>query len=167
MFGLIRQFIKGLTKDTSPGEIAGGIAFGFLLGLIPKSNLTAQILIILVLALKINIPFFFLSMLCFTFLSFIFDKISDPVGYYVLTNQSLYPLWVKIYNMPIVPWTDFNNTVLIGGFITGIVLFVPVYFLGRKFAVVYNEKFKNKFVESKLVKTFKKSWLLDWYFKEI
>ncbi|MBI4656895.1 MAG: TIGR03546 family protein [Elusimicrobia bacterium] len=166
MFSFIRQFIKGLTKETDPDQIAGGIALGFVIGLIPKANLTAQLLIMLLMALRVNVPFAFLSIFFVSLINPLFDLISDPLGHYVLSIPSLNSFWTKIYNMPLVPWTDFNNTVLTGGLIIGIVLWTPVYLYSRKFAVVYNEKYKTKFLDSKAVKAFKKSWLLDWYFKE-
>ena len=34
--GLIRQFIKGLTTETEPPQIALGVAFGFLIGLLTR-----------------------------------------------------------------------------------------------------------------------------------
>ena len=64
------------------------------------------------------------------------------------------------------PWTGFNNTVLLGGLVFGLAMFLPVYFAARKGAAVYNERFKAKVMNSKLVKGLKGSWLFDWYFKE-
>ena len=49
---LIRQFIDGLTSDTEPGQIGWGIALGFLIGLLPKATLTAQLLLVLLMALE-------------------------------------------------------------------------------------------------------------------
>ena len=163
---ILRQFIKGLVTETAPNQMAMGIAFGFLLGLIPKANLTAQLIIILLMVLKINLPMALLSLMLTSVFAPIFDKITDPIGYYLLNSPALYPLWAKLYNMPVMPWTDFNNTTLLGGLIFGTILFAPVYFLGKKFGIAYNEKFKEKIINSKIVKTFKQSWLLEWYFKE-
>jgi uncharacterized protein (TIGR03546 family) len=94
------------------------------------------------------------------------DKLSDPLGYALLTSDALTPLWTALYNMPVMPWTDFNNSVLLGGLIIGMVLFVPVYFAGRRFGVFYNDKFRDRVMNSKFVKGMKASVLFDWYFKE-
>ncbi len=162
---LLRQFISGLTSDTDPGQIGWGIALGFLIGLLPKATLTAQLLLVLLMALRINIPMALITVLLMTFVNPLMDKLTDPVGYYLLTSQALYPLWTKLYNTPVMPWTGFNNTVLTGGLVVGLVLIFPVYLAGRRFGVFYNDKFRDKLMNSKLVKSLKASWLFDWYFK--
>jgi len=162
---IIRQFIQGLTSDTEPGQIGWGIALGFLIGLLPKATLTAQLLLVLLMALRINIPMALITVLLMTFVNPLMDKLTDPVGYYLLTSQALYPLWTKLYNTPIVPWTGFNNTVLMGGLVVGVVLMAPVYLAGRKFGVYYNAQLKEKLTNSRLAKALKTTWLLNWYFK--
>ncbi len=164
--GILRQFVKGLTSDTDPSQIGWGIALGFVIGLIPKGNLTAQLLLLLLMALKVNIPFGLLTMFAVSFLNPLADRLTDPLGYALLTAGPLAPLWTALYNMPVAPWTGFNNTVLLGGLLAGAILFVPVYFAGRRFGVFYNEKLRDRVMNSKLVKGLKASFLFDWYFKE-
>ncbi|MDA8244159.1 MAG: TIGR03546 family protein [Elusimicrobia bacterium] len=163
---LIRQFIKGLTAQTTPGQIGAGIAIGFLIGLLPKATLTAQLLIVVMMASKVNIPMAVLTALGVSLLNPLLDKVSDPIGYALLTAQALKPLWTKLYNTPVVPWTGFNNTVVPGGLVLGGLLLAPVYMAGKKFGVYYNEKFRDRVMNSKLVKGLKASFLFDWYFKE-
>ena len=162
---VLRQFISGLTAETGPGQIAGGIAMGFLIGLLPKANLTAQLLLVLLMALRVNIPMALMAMLAMTFVNPLLDKLTGPIGYFILSAPPLAPLWTKLYNMPVAPWTGFNNTVLMGGLVFGLAFFIPVYLAGKKFGVYYNETFKEKIMSSKLVKAMKASWLFDWYFK--
>ena len=163
--GLIRQFIKGLTSDTDPRQIGAGIALGFLIGLMPKATLTAQLLVVVLMATRVNIPMALLAALAVSLANPLIDKLSDPIGYALLTSEALRPLWTKLYNMPIVPWTGFNNTVVPGGLVLGTALAAPVYFAGKRFGVFYNEKFRDRVMNSKIVKGLKASWLFDWYFK--
>ncbi len=162
---LIRQFIKGLTSDTDPVQIGWGIALGFFIGLLPKATLTAQALLILLMALRVNIPMAMIAMFAMMFVNPLLDKLTDPVGYYLLSSPALYPLWTKLYNAPVVPWTGFNNTVVPGGLIVGLILLAPVYMGGKRFGVYYNGKLKDKVTGSKFIKGLKASWLFDWYFK--
>ena len=67
--------------------------------------------------------------------------------------------------MPIATWSGFNNTVVPGGLVLGALLSAPVFFAGRRFGVFYNEKFRDRVMNSRFVKGLKASWLLDWYFK--
>lgn len=163
--GLLRQFIQGLTTETEPSQIAAGVAFGFLIGLLPKATLTVQLLLVLVMALRVNFPIALLFVALTTLVNPLLDKLTDPIGYALLTLPSLAPLWTNLYNMPVMPWTGFNNTVLLGGLIFGLAMFAPVYFAARRGAVVYNARFKARVMDSKIVKGLKRSWLFDWYFK--
>ncbi len=162
---IIRQFIKGLTADTEPGQIGAGIALGFLIGLMPKATLTAQLLLVLVMATRVNIPMALLTALGVSLLNPLLDKITDPIGYALLTSEALKPVWTRMYNTPLLPWTGFNNTVVPGGLVFGAVLLAPVYFAGRRFGFFYNEKFRERLMNSKTVKALKASWLCDWYFR--
>ncbi len=163
--GLFRQFIQGLTSDTDPRQIGAGIALGFAIGLLPKATLTAQLLIVLLMATRVNIPMALLAALAVSLLNPLLDKVSDPIGYALLTCQALRPLWTKLYNMPMVPWTGFNNTVVPGGLVLGTALFAPVYFAGKRFGVFYNERFRDRLANSGIAKGLKASWILEWYFK--
>ncbi|HOW90585.1 MAG TPA: DUF2062 domain-containing protein, partial [Elusimicrobiales bacterium] len=70
---LIRQFIKGLTSDTEPAQIGWGIALGFFIGLLPKATLTVQVLLILLMALRVNIPMALIAMFAMTFVNPLMD----------------------------------------------------------------------------------------------
>ncbi len=152
-------------NDTAPNQIGGGIMLGVLIGLMPKATLTAQLLIVLLMALRVNIPMGLLAAIAVSLLNPLFDKVTDPIGYALLTAEGLRPLWTKMYNMPLVPWTGFNNTVVPGGIVLWAALAAPIYFAGRRFGAFYNEKFRDRVMNSKIVKGMKASWLLDWYFK--
>jgi len=162
--GIARQFIKCLTTETEPPQIAAGVAMGFLIGLLPKATLTAQLLLVLVMALRINFPVALLTMFATVLANPLLDRISDPLGYALLSAPALEPLWTRLYNMPVMPWAGFNKTVLLGGLIIGLVLFAPVYIAAKKAAVIYNDRFKARVMGSKLVMAMKGSWLMDWYF---
>jgi len=131
----------------------------------PKATLTAQLLIVLLMAARVNIPMALLSVLAVSLANPLIDKISDPIGYALLTSETLRPVWTKLYNTPLLPWTGFNNTVVPGGLALGAVLVAPVYLAGKRFGVFYNAKFRDRMMNSKIVKGLKASWLFDWYFK--
>jgi uncharacterized protein (TIGR03546 family) len=131
----------------------------------PKATLTAQFFVVLLMATRVNIPLGLLTALAVSLLNPLLDKVTDPVGYAILTSEALRPLWTKLYNMPVLPWTGFNNTVVPGGLVVGGALLAPVYLAGKRFGVYYNEKFRDKLTGSRLAKGLKASWLLDWYFR--
>ncbi|MEF3279881.1 MAG: TIGR03546 family protein [Elusimicrobiota bacterium] len=163
---IIRQFIKGLLKDNEPYQIGLAVAFGLIIGVIPKNNITAQLIFIIAVSTKANIPFLILSIFFFSSFSLITDILTDKIGYFILTREFLNAFFTKMYNTPFIPWTDFNNTVVMGGVIVGIVVFFPVYLLGKKFGAYYKEKLANKISNLKFIKMLKASWLFEWYFNK-
>jgi len=67
--------------------------------------------------------------------------------------------------MPIVPFTRFNNSVVMGSGIVAIVL-SPVVFFASKFLVQkYREKVVARFKDTKILKVIKATSLYKWYYK--
>lgn len=161
----LRWFIKGIVKENSPSAIALAIAFGFVIGIIPKSNLTAQSIFILAMVIRTNTGFLILSILIFSFISPVIDPLTDRIGYFILTLPSLNKVFNWMYNTPVIAWSDFNNTVVMGGVVVGLILFLPVYYYSKKFGVYYNSFLKEKIAKSRVSKVLKASWLFEWYFK--
>jgi len=63
---------------------------------------------------------------------FILDPLFDLVGRWLLLDTpALTPLWTAWYNLPVLPLTNFNNTVVLGSLLSWAVLALPIYFLAR------------------------------------
>jgi uncharacterized protein (TIGR03546 family) len=65
--------------------------------------------------------------------------------------------------MPIGPLTRFNNTVVMGSFVSGLILFTPVYFGMKKLVVAYREGLEAKIKKWKVVQMITGSKLWQWY----
>src|SRR6188508_3330755 len=117
---LTRQFrylFKLLHTNDSPRQLAFGVALGLVLGLTPKGNLLAVCLAMLLLTLRVNVQAGMLSALGSSFLAAWFDPVSHRIGEFLLNAPALRNVWTKLYNTPFVPWTDFNNTIVLGSFV--------------------------------------------------
>ena len=163
--GILRTFINGLTQNTTPRQLAGGAALGVLLGLVPKANLTAQLLLVLLMAFRVNVPLGLGVAAVVSLLGFVFAPVSGYLGYAVLTASPLEKIWTYLYNAPIIPWTAFNNTLVAGGVLLGLILFAPVFLLTANIAEKHGAAIKTAVTESKLAKALRRSWLVDWYFR--
>jgi len=163
--GLLRKLISGLSENTTPGQIAGGVAFGVIIGLVPKANLTAQILLVLLMIFRTNVSVALVTATLVTLITPLTDLAANPLGFAVLQAPALNGMWTKLYNMPVVPWTDFNNTIVMGSLLIGILLFAPVFVAAKKAAVLYDSTYRQKILGSKFVKALKSSWLCEWYFR--
>lgn len=157
MFGikLLKSIVTILQSEISPNQIAAGAVIGALIGLTPASALHIYLLFLLMLILNVNIGSALLSATIFKLIAMLIDPLSDKIGYYLLVeNISLRTFWTNLYNTPIVPFTHFNNTVVLGSFVIGILLALPVFFLSKKLLVIYRIRYKDKVAKWKIMKFF-------------
>jgi len=161
MFKGIAKLILALNGNVSKTQIAAGFAWGILLGLVPAGNAFWIVLFLL--------TFFFThhhgaKIAALAVLKIIYPLLAykiDAVGWYVLHIDSLNSFFTKLYNMPFVPFTKFNNTLVMGGLVTGIIIWLPVFFLFILIIPFYRNKIGPKIRESKIVKTIVKFPLLS------
>jgi len=102
-----------------------------LIGLVPKGNLTAGVLLVVLLGTQVNLGVGTLSALLFTWVGGLVDPLTHRVGEALLTHPSLQPAWACLHDLPLVPWTGLNNTVVLGNLLLGLWLFYPAYRLGE------------------------------------
>ena len=126
-----RALVKILTDADSAQQIALGLAIGMMLGLVPKGNLVAVSLGILLFASRANLGAGALSAFAFTWAGLLLDPVSHRIGLGLLEFEALRPMWTWLFNLPVVPWTALNNTVVLGSLILGMALFYPVFRLSE------------------------------------
>ncbi len=79
------------------------------------------------------------------------DPLTHRLGFFLLQYEPLLPVWVELYNLPLVPWTDFNNTVVLGSFVLGLVLFVPAFLASRPVFRKYTPDWSERLQRLKLI----------------
>jgi uncharacterized protein (TIGR03546 family) len=127
----LRFLAQALLLDATPRQLAAGFALGMMIGLIPKGNLIAISLMALFCALRINLAAGTASIAIFAWVGMFLDPISHRVGHTLLSHAALEPYWASLYAVKLMPWTAFNNTVVLGSAVIGLALLVPVYALSR------------------------------------
>ncbi len=161
---LILKFIKILNKDASPQQIAGGMALGAIAGITPIASLHNLAVLILVLMLRVNISAAILSVGLFKAFSYILDPLFNKIGYSLLVNAGpLQSLWTTLYNTPIVPWTQFNNTLTMGSLAFSLIVFWPVYFVIVWAVKKYRERVLAMFQKWKITHILKGSKIYHLY----
>ncbi|HUT90400.1 MAG TPA: TIGR03546 family protein [Thermoguttaceae bacterium] len=125
--GLARLF----TAAGTPRQLALGLAMGMLIGLVPKGNLTAVLLAVILLASRVNLGAGMIGAALFSWVGMLVDPLSHRIGQAFLTHESLQPTWAYLYDLPLAPWTALNNTVVLGSLLLGLWLFYPVYRLSE------------------------------------
>jgi uncharacterized protein (TIGR03546 family) len=158
-------FLKLLNSDTGSVSISAGVAAGFILGMAPILSLQGLLVLGLILFFRIQIGAAFISAFFFAFVAFILDPVFHNLGESILTSSALASTWTTLFNMPLVPLTRFNNTIVMGAGIVSILLcpfvFIASKFLVNKYRIVVVERIK----ETKLWKAIKATSLFKWYYK--
>ncbi len=160
---LIKKLLKALNANAAPSEIALGIVLGSIIGLTPSFALHNLIVIILIVILKVNVSAAVFSSMLFAVIGYGMDPIADIIGSKLLLNPGLAGLWTSLYNIPVIPLTRFNNTVVLGSLIISIVMIIPLYIFSIKFVVIYREKLRDKIEKLKIVKLLKASKIYKIY----
>ena len=163
---LFAKFLALLNSETAPSQLAIGIAFGSFVGLSPFFSLHNVLIFLVVCLFRVNLSMFFLSTAVFSILGFILDPLMDHLGYLALVDwTSLRPLWLSFASTPLLPYTNWNNTVVMGSILLSLIAFLPVFFLSIAGIRVYRKKWRSKIAESKLVKSFKATKFYSFYEK--
>lgn len=121
-----RLTVRGF--DT-PRQLALGVVFGMLVGLIPKDSLLPYAIGILGILSTGNLLSLTISAIAFSYVSPLLDPTTHQIGSWVLTLEPLQATWAAIYQLPMVPWTRFDNTVVMGSLILGICLTMPIHWI--------------------------------------
>jgi uncharacterized protein (TIGR03546 family) len=156
MIRYIAKVFAALNAHGRPGEIAAGAACGLVLALIPGGNLLWFFLFLLFFFLKINTAMMFLVLALGKLLLSFLDPVLHEIGLAVLTLSAFEGIFTWLFNLPVLPLTRFNNTIVMGGLIGGIILWIPFFILGRIAVRAYRKVIRNRIADSKFVKGIKK-----------
>jgi uncharacterized protein (TIGR03546 family) len=140
LFRPLRLFARALTVDSTPRQMALGLAFGVVAGLVPKGNLLAIGLMMLLCSLRINLGIGLAAVFVASWVGILLDPISHRVGAFLLRHPALQHVWTAASDTILLPWTDFNNTVVLGSFVLGVGLFVPIYLVSLPFFSLFTPR---------------------------
>jgi len=147
----LAKLILALNGNVKKSQIAAGLAWGVLLGLVPAGNFFWIILML--------VSFFFSHHHGSKFLMMAVIKVCAPLivhpvdllGWQILHIDALQGMFTSLYNMPFVPFTKFNNTLVAGGIAAGIILSIPLFFIFMPLITLYRNTVGQKIRDSKIV----------------
>lgn len=129
---LLQSLIKTLHSDGTPGQVAAGMALGAVLGLTPLMNVHNLVILALILVLNVSFGGALLGWALFAPFGFLLDPVFDRIGrQLLLETPSLQPMWTSWFNAPVVPYTNFNNSIVLGSFLVWLALSLPIFFAAR------------------------------------
>lgn len=154
MIGYIIKLLKALGSNSKPSQIANSFCIGLILGLMPKNNLLWWLVFIFFMFVRINKAGYFIMMILGAFISPYFDPIFHQIGEAVLTYEPLVPTFAKLLEIPFVGFTRFNNTIVCGSLVAGIIAYIPLFLFMLLFIWVWRKWIAPLFNKSKVVKMF-------------
>jgi uncharacterized protein (TIGR03546 family) len=147
---LIQSIIKTLHSAGTPGQVAAGIALGSALGLTPLLNPHNLVIFSLIVLLNVSFGGGMLGWALFVPVGFLLDPVFHSIGLELLEAPSLRPMWTIWANTPVLPYTNFNNTVVLGSVVGWTVLAVPIFFASRYGIARYRATVGKRVRQSKL-----------------
>lgn len=161
---LLQSLVKALHSDGTPGQVAAGLALGSILGLTPLLSLHNLLVAALILLLNVSVPGAMLGWALAVPLGFALDPMFDALGRQLLLGTpTLVPLWTALANLPVVPLSNFDNTVVLGSLVSALVLLAPVYFASRWAVRRYRETIGERVQRSPLYRALTASRLYGVY----
>jgi len=148
---LLRNILKILQTDVSPQQVAFGAALGVFMGLVP-GLLWKSFFFLLIMIFRVNIGAAFVTWTIFGLIGLFSDPLADQLGFFILNLRFLFGVFTSLANTSLVPFTKFNNTVVMGNLALGVILFYPVYLFARKFILYYRANWRDKVGKWKIVK---------------
>jgi len=161
---LLQSLIKALHSEGTPGQLAAGLALGSIMGLTPLMSLHNVVIFALIVMLNVSFAGAMLGWALFVPVGFLLDPLFDHIGHQLLMHTpALTPLWTAMYNMRVVPLTNFNNTVTLGSLVTSLVLFLPLFYLFRWGVARYRATIGERVKQSKWYRAVTASKLYNVY----
>lgn len=116
------------SSSSSFFQILLALLWGSWLGFTP-TWLTLQVAILIVALTFLRLPWIW--MICsfvfsWTLAAFLIDPLIHQLGVFLLRLPALDHFWTEMAKAPVLPWTQFNNSMVLGSFLLG-VLTIPFW----------------------------------------
>lgn len=160
MLNYIINLLKALNSNAKPSQIANSFCIGLILGFMPKNNLLWYILLVFFAFVRINKTGYLIMILAGSLTASFLDPLFDTVGYAVLTFPKFQSFFMWLLDVPFVGFTKFNNTIVCGSLVLGILCYIPLFFIMLGIIHLWRKFIAQKFNDSKILKTIYKLPLL-------
>jgi uncharacterized protein (TIGR03546 family) len=111
----------------SPHQLGVGMALGILAGLIPLDSAFPYLIAVIALLSTGNLLCFAIGAVAAYLTSPSLDQLTHVIGTTCLTFEPMETIWTTMAGLPGAAWTRFNNSVVMGTLVLGLLAVVPVY----------------------------------------
>lgn len=159
------NLFKLLNSDNGENQLAAGIACGLILGFAPGFSIQTILVVTIIFFFRVQMGAAFTSAFFFSIIAWMLDPVFDSIGQVVLELSAFKSLYTIMYNLPILPFTKFYNSVVMGAMVVAVILFPIVFILSKLLIVKYRVNVVAKFQETKFFKALKATKFYKWYVK--
>lgn len=152
MIKAVAKLFIALNGNVKKSQLAAGFAWGVLLGLIPAGNAFWLAMFLVSFFFRHNHGAKIFGMALIKLISPLIIYGVHEIGFFILSLEALAPFFTALFNMPFIPFTKFNNTLVMGGLALGMALWLPVFFMFIGLIPVYRKNLSPKIRESKIIK---------------
>jgi len=165
MIKMIANLLKILNSDADPSQISLALGFALLSGLLPFFSPVTLLILLVVFLLRVNLSAYLLGTAFFSGVAYLLDPLLHRIGLAILTAGPLEGLWTTLYNSTLWRIQRFNNSVVMGGLVFGILCFVPLVLLANALIRRYRENVLAWVRKTRLMQAFTASKFYDMYRK--
>lgn len=123
------KFVKALNGNVKPSEISHAFCLGLILGFMPKTNALWYLLFVFFMFVRLNKGGYLLMTALGSLAAPPLDALFDRVGYAVLMQPKLTPAFARLIDVPFVSFTRFNNTIVTGSLVCGVIAYIPLFII--------------------------------------
>lgn len=159
IFQFTRWLYRTLNADVRPWQIALGITLGALAGLLPLGLGTLCVFIALLL---INVHF---GSATFSFALFriigwaLQGPVIRPIGWQAFDYAPQAPL-IQLAQTPVLTWLQLDGEDVMGALVLWMIIAIPLFLAMTFLWSKYQDKLKQRWSESRLLKWLSKLWLV-------
>ena len=160
LFVIIKKLLKFLNSNESVQNIAFSATMAVIFSLLPFNAINHFFLLLILIIFNGNLFIFIFLTPIFELFSNSFYPLFHEIGQSILTTPSLKMIFNNIYQLPIVNFTNWNNTITMGGLIFCLIIAIPLFMIYKLFLTKYRKVIMPLIQKSKLRHIFKiPSWL--------
>ena len=126
----VRHVLSIHRRDTSPRQLAAGLALGIALGLVPKGNLSAMVLTCMLFGSRANLGVGVIAAFVVSLIAPSFDFLLHATGSAILGIELVQRTLGTLFRLPLIAWSRLDNTVVMGGVTIGMAQLGVTYCLG-------------------------------------
>lgn len=123
------RVLKAFSQHNQIWQMALAISLGVVAGLIPKLNLLAVVIYAIIVVCPVHTVLAISVSLLVSLCANQLDPLTHRLGMWLLAHPKAEGLWLRLDVVPLVPWFNLHNSVVLGSFVAGLILFYPVFLI--------------------------------------